>query len=146
MNRKNTLTGVLYKDDPTIFGWETGNEIKPPHEWTKRIAAFIKSIDSTTFGDRWSSLQGVSQEQLDDPNVDVITTHHYPHPGGNFLGPIRAAWEKCRDKKPYFVGEFGFIPAAELKAVLDLVINEGMSGSACVELALPPPQRRILLA
>ena len=31
LNRKNTLTGVVYKDDPTIFGWETGNEIKPPH-------------------------------------------------------------------------------------------------------------------
>ncbi len=129
LNRKNSLTGVAYKDDPTIFAWETGNEIKPPHEWTKRIAAFIKSIDAKHLVIDGNSLQGVSQEQLDDPNIDVITTHHYPHPGGNFIDPIRAAWEKCRGKKPYFVGEFGFIPAAEVKEVLDLVVDEGMSGA-----------------
>jgi mannan endo-1,4-beta-mannosidase len=129
LNRKNSLTGVAYKDDPTIFGWETGNEIKPPHEWTKRIAAFIKSIDSQHLVIDGNSLQGVSQEQLDDPNIDVITTHHYPQPGGNFIGPIRAAWGKCRGKKPYFVGEFGFIPATEFQQVLDLVVNEGISGA-----------------
>jgi mannan endo-1,4-beta-mannosidase len=129
LNRKNTLSGVAYKDDPTIFGWETGNEIKPPHEWTKRIAAFIKSIDSKHVVIDGNSLQGVSQEQLDDPNIDVITTHHYPRPGGNFIGPIREAWQQCKGKKPYFVGEFGFIPAAEVKEVLDFVVNEGISGA-----------------
>ena len=129
LNRKNSLTGVVYKNDPTFFGWETGNEIKPPHEWTKRIAAFINSIDSKHLVIDGNSLQGVSQEQLDDPNIDVITTHHYPHPGQNFIGPIREALGKCRGKKPYFVGEFGFIPAAELKEVLDLVVNEGVSGA-----------------
>jgi mannan endo-1,4-beta-mannosidase len=129
LNRKNTLTGVAYKDDPTIFGWETGNEIKPPHEWTKRIAAFIKSIDSQHVVIDGNSLQGVSQEQLDDPNIDVITTHHYPRPMGNFIEPIREAWQKCKGKKPYFVGEFGFIPADEVKEVLDLVVDEGISGA-----------------
>jgi mannan endo-1,4-beta-mannosidase len=129
LNRKNSLTGVAYKNDPTIFGWETGNEIKPPHEWTKRIAAFIKSIDSKHVVIDGNSLQGVSQEQLDDPNIDVITTHHYPRPGGNFISPIREAWEQCKGKKPYFVGEFGFIPAAEVKEVLDFVVNEGISGA-----------------
>jgi mannan endo-1,4-beta-mannosidase len=129
LNRKNTLTGAAYKDDPTIFGWETGNEIKPPHEWTKRIAAFIKSIDSQHVVIDGNSLQGVSQEQLDDPNIDVITTHHYPQPMGNFIEPVREAWQKCKGKKPYFVGEFGFIPADEVKEVLDLVVDEGMSGA-----------------
>jgi mannan endo-1,4-beta-mannosidase len=129
LNRKNTLTGVAYKDDPTIFGWETGNEIKPPHEWTKRIAAFIKSIDDKHVVIDGNSLQGVSQEQVDDPNIDVITTHHYPQPLGNFIKPIREAWQMCKGKKPYFVGEFGFIPADEVKEVLDLVVDEGMSGA-----------------
>lgn len=129
LNRKNTLTGVAYKDDPTIFGWETGNEIKPPHEWTKRIAAFIKSIDNKHVVIDGNSLQGVSQEQIDDPNIDVITTHHYPQPLGNFIKPIREAWQMCKGKKPYFVGEFGFVPASEVKEVLDLVVDEGMSGA-----------------
>jgi mannan endo-1,4-beta-mannosidase len=129
LNRKNSLTDVAYKDDPTIFGWETGNEIKPPHKWTARIAAFIKSIDSKHVVIDGNSLEGVSQEQLDDPNIDVITTHHYPRPSGNFISPIREAWGQCKGKKPYFVGEFGFVPASEVKEVLDLVVDEGMSGA-----------------
>jgi hypothetical protein len=129
LNRKNSLTGVAYKDDPTIFGWETGNEIKPPHEWTRRIAAFIKGIDDKHLVIDGNSLQGISEEQLADPNTDVLTTHHYPQPGQSFLPPIREAWAKCRGKKPYFVGEFGFVPIAEVKEVLDFVVNKGISGS-----------------
>lgn len=26
LNRRNTLSGVLYKDDPTIFAWSVANE------------------------------------------------------------------------------------------------------------------------
>lgn len=129
LNRKNTLTGVAYKDDPTIFGWETGNEIKPPQAWTSRIAAFIKSIDDKHLVIDGKSLDGISEEQLADPHTDVLTTHHYPHPGQSFLPPIREAWSKCKGKKPYFVGEFGFVPAAEVKEVLDLVVDEGISGA-----------------
>ena len=129
LNRENTLTGVAYKDDPTIFGWETGNEIEPPQAWTSRIARFIKSIDSNHLVIDGRSLKGISQEQVDDPSTDVLTTHHYPQPGQSFLPPIREAWEKSKGKKPYFVGEFGFVPAAEIKEVLDLVVDEGISGA-----------------
>jgi hypothetical protein len=129
LNRKNTLTGIAYKDDPTILGWETGNEIKPPQEWTRRIAAFIKGIDDKHLVIDGNSLQGISDEQLADPNTDVLTTHHYPQPMQSFIPPIRAAWAKCKGKKPYFVGEFGFVPEAEVKQVLDLVVDEGISGA-----------------
>lgn len=129
LNRRNSVTGVIYKNDPTIFGWETGNELKPPAEWTKTIAAYIKSVDPRHLVIDGNSLQGISQHQLDDQNIDVLTTHHYPQPGGNFIEPIRKAWSQCRGKKPYFVGEFGFTPAAEVKDVLDLVVEEGISGA-----------------
>jgi len=133
MNRENTYTGVHYKDDPTIFAWETGNEISSPPEWTKRIAALIKSIDDKHLVIDGNSLHGVQAASLNDDNIDVLTTHHYPgqhdQPGKVMLAAIRQAREITRGKKPLFVGEFGFIPTDDVQAVLDYVIEDGISGA-----------------
>ncbi|HYJ46878.1 MAG TPA: hypothetical protein VEV81_09715, partial [Pyrinomonadaceae bacterium] len=45
LNRRNTYTGTLYKNDKAILAWETGNELYCPYSWTKEIAAYIKSLD-----------------------------------------------------------------------------------------------------
>ncbi|PIA55400.1 hypothetical protein AQUCO_00800275v1 [Aquilegia coerulea] len=53
LTRKNTITGIEYRDDPTIFAWELMNE---PHcmtdpsgnilqHWIAEMASFVKSID-----------------------------------------------------------------------------------------------------
>src|SRR3954465_15702190 len=34
LTHKNIYTGVESRNEPAIFGWETGNEIDPPPEWT----------------------------------------------------------------------------------------------------------------
>jgi hypothetical protein len=130
VNRKNTITGVAYKDDPTIFGWETGNEIDATPEWTHEIAAYVKQLDPKHLVVDGRSLRGVSQWQVDEPNTDVITTHHYPW-GENtdFVEPIRAAHAKTKGKKPYFVGEFGFVPTEHIREVYDAVIEDGINGA-----------------
>ena len=63
LNRKNTVNGKLYREDPTIFGWEViedpiQNPINIPsgelphvtiqefHDWLEDIASYIKSVDS----------------------------------------------------------------------------------------------------
>ncbi|CAG9464684.1 unnamed protein product [Pedinophyceae sp. YPF-701] len=62
LHRINSLTGVAYKDDPTIFAWDVMNEpnavvcrrgLRPARacvslvdDWIARISAYIKSIDS----------------------------------------------------------------------------------------------------
>jgi mannan endo-1,4-beta-mannosidase len=53
LNRKNTVTGVKYKNDPTIFSWEIINEGRNPGKgpaelrgWYQKIAEYIKSVDS----------------------------------------------------------------------------------------------------
>ncbi|KOM39296.1 hypothetical protein LR48_Vigan03g267800 [Vigna angularis] len=53
LTRKNTVTGLLYKDDPTIFSWELMNEPrsldlsgKQVQDWVKEMAAYLKSIDN----------------------------------------------------------------------------------------------------
>eukprot|EP00475_Leptophrys_vorax_P025169 TRINITY_DN35194_c0_g1_i3.p1 TRINITY_DN35194_c0_g1~~TRINITY_DN35194_c0_g1_i3.p1 ORF type:complete len:282 (+),score=18.43 TRINITY_DN35194_c0_g1_i3:309-1154(+) len=51
--RRNTLTGVLYRDDPTIFGWELINEPRVYSDpsgdvlqaWVTEMAAYVKTLD-----------------------------------------------------------------------------------------------------
>lgn len=128
LNRVNTFTGVAYKDDPAIFGWETGNELDSTPEWTRRISAYIKSQDSNHLVVDGYALHGVRQESLDDPNIDVITTHHYPNTDTDYVAAITAAHQRVAGKKPYFVGEFGFAPTATLGKVMDTIIDQNISG------------------
>lgn len=129
VGRVNTRTGVPYRDDPAILGWETGNELDSPPAWTARIAALIKELDPNHLVIDGRSLHGVSDESLADPNIDVVTTHHYPNTKTGFVKPILAARERARGKKPYFVGEFGFTTADEIEQVFDAVIDSGASGA-----------------
>ena len=61
LNRVNTLTGVAYKDDPTIFAWELANEPRRRNytktdsadgwdketitKWAEEMSAHIRSMD-----------------------------------------------------------------------------------------------------
>uniref|UniRef100_A0A0D6R9C9 mannan endo-1,4-beta-mannosidase n=1 Tax=Araucaria cunninghamii TaxID=56994 RepID=A0A0D6R9C9_ARACU len=53
LTRVNTVTKVVYKEDPTIFAWELINEGRCESDptgdtfqaWTEEMAAFVKSID-----------------------------------------------------------------------------------------------------
>ncbi|MCA9735619.1 MAG: cellulase family glycosylhydrolase [Deferribacteres bacterium] len=57
INRKNTVTGVRYKDDPTIMSWQLANEPRPGEgeqgkrnftvfgNWIDETASYIKSLD-----------------------------------------------------------------------------------------------------
>ncbi|KAL8512056.1 hypothetical protein ACS0TY_018496 [Phlomoides rotata] len=53
LTRRNTLTGVEYRDDPTIFAWELINEPRcisdksgdTLQDWIEEMSTFVKSID-----------------------------------------------------------------------------------------------------
>ncbi|HXG00664.1 MAG TPA: hypothetical protein VNL69_07750, partial [Bacteroidota bacterium] len=52
INRVNTLTGIRYRDDPYVFGWELANEPRSSdrsgvlvQRWVERTATFLKSVD-----------------------------------------------------------------------------------------------------
>lgn len=128
LNRRNTLTGVLYRNDPAILCWETGNELDSPAEWTAEIAAYIKSIDSNHLVLDGRSLKGFPYSAIDDPNIDLISTHHYPGTN-NSAADIAKFARLARGKKPYFVGEFGFVEIDEARKMLNAVIDEGAAGA-----------------
>ena len=81
LNRKNTLTGAIYKDDPTIFAWDLMNEpnIQPDSlslSWIEDMAAYVKSIDQNHLVS-----SGCGPERMADislPSIDFGVWHGYP--------------------------------------------------------------------
>lgn len=126
--RKNTLTGVVYRDDPTILAWETGNELQAPWPWTERMARTLKQLDANHPVIDGNHSTRVRPEALESAWIDILTTHHYTT-AEQMVVDIRANLELVDGRKPYFVGEFGFIPVAKMEAVLDTVIEGGALGA-----------------
>ncbi len=127
VQRTNTLTGVKYRDDKAILGWETGNELQSPAGWTREIAAYIKSLDRNHPVIDGYHNTVLREESLAMPQVDIVTTHHYPALGISFAKTIRENAAKARGRKPYFVGEFGFVEMPAMKAAIDAAIESGAS-------------------
>ncbi|CAK9314764.1 unnamed protein product [Citrullus colocynthis] len=107
LTRKNSLTGIEYRDDPTIFGWELINEPRcmtdasgdTLQEWIEEMTAYIKSIDkkhlltvglegfygpnspkkSTVNPEEWASRLGSDFIRNSEiPYVDFASVHIYP--------------------------------------------------------------------
>jgi mannan endo-1,4-beta-mannosidase len=134
VNRRNSYTGVLYKDDKALLAWETGNELYGPYSWTREIAAHIKSLDSNHL--IWDGFyighKEIQPEALEDPNIDIVSSHHYPAPNkgaAEIVADIIRFREQIAGKKVYIVGEFGFIPPDGIEKILDVVIANGLSGA-----------------
>ncbi|XP_045807817.1 mannan endo-1,4-beta-mannosidase 4-like [Trifolium pratense] len=104
LTRKNTINGLLYKDDPTIFAWELINQPRYENDtsgksiqnWVSEMAAYVKSIDSNHlleiglegfYGETTSQklfnpnstqvgTDFISNNQI--PEIDFATIHIYP--------------------------------------------------------------------
>jgi mannan endo-1,4-beta-mannosidase len=92
--RENSITGVQYKDDPTIMSWQLANEPRPGQgeESMKDVPAFVQWIDETA-----GFIKELAPDQLvssgnegamgslgsmevfidahDTPNIDYLTFH-----------------------------------------------------------------------
>jgi len=129
VHRQNTLTGLRYRDDPAILAWETGNELECPPEWTRQVAAHLKRVDPNHLVIDGRHTARLHQTSIDEPNVDLVTTHHYSTDPKTTLAEIAANRAMSKGKKPYFVGEFGFIDTPAIEAILDEIIRNGSSGA-----------------
>ncbi|MCK9280073.1 MAG: cellulase family glycosylhydrolase [Melioribacteraceae bacterium] len=127
VNRKNSYTGVTYKEDKALFAWETGNELEAPFSWTKEIAAYVKSLDNNHLLVEGIRGKELTQEALEDINLDILSTHHYGDPKFS-LEAIDKNQKVAKGKKPYFVGEYGIIPTPKIREITDKIINDGLAG------------------
>jgi mannan endo-1,4-beta-mannosidase len=104
LKRRNTFTGIRYRDDPTILGWELANEPRCATDasgnvlqgWVEEMSAFLKGVDSRhllTTGSEgfygpngprsnphtWMAQQGVDFVRNHSvPEIDFATLHLWP--------------------------------------------------------------------
>src|SRR5215208_4034203 len=127
--RRNTITGVLYREDPAIFGWELMNEAQvitgrwaERRAWFAEMSSYLKSLDPNhlvapgAWGYRTSSER---REWLADhaiPTIDYCDVHSYPRDDrDSFVDSPKALQEFIDNrvaaaysiKKPLVFGEFG---------------------------------------
>lgn len=140
LNRRNTINGVIYKNDTAILGWQLGNELggwkdpTPPANWTLDIARHIKTedtnhlvIDGTLAGhdrSRWPV------EALRSPYLDVFSNHYYWGIDDIKSGRI----EKDADyvasfNKAFIITEFGLSSIDVYQKIFDLVARKKISGA-----------------
>ena len=128
LTRTNTLTGVPYNEDKAILCWETGNELDSPAAWTREIAAYIKSLDHHHLV-LDGNTSGMRSGSLDIPDVDMVTTHHYSGGrGGGMAQTIRNNAAQAKGKKLYLVGEFGFVPTAQMADAIQAIRDSSAVG------------------
>ncbi len=110
INRKNSYTGVFYRNDPTILAWQAGNELREaPIEWEREIARYIKSLDRNHLIITSNDFHGVEPERAAIPEIDIVDRHYYPFFGKDYIWTLerdRAAAKQAN--KVFVVDEFGW--------------------------------------
>lgn len=127
--RRNTITGVYYRDDPTIFAWELMNEAQvitgrwaERRAWFAEMSAYLKSLDPNhmitpgAWGYRSASER---REWLADhaiPTIDYCDVHNYPRDDHDSFIDTPASLKAFIENraaaafslgKPLVLGEFG---------------------------------------
>jgi len=131
LNRKNTITGTIYKEDKAILAWELANEIwNAPMEWIEEMASFVKSIDSNHLVNDGRQTFFIKDDVINSPYIDILSTHHYEPNLIDMIDHIRNNVKLINGKKPYYIGEFGFVSTSAIKLLMDyLSDNKNVSGS-----------------
>lgn len=126
LNRKNTVNGIYYKNDPAILAWQLGNEFGSyPGDrglkvedwspkilaWSLEMAAYIKKVDPNHLV---MEAGGADRSKLlSDPNIDIISEHLYEYWNKKSGQPWQLTplaielYNQCKGKKPLMIDEFG---------------------------------------
>ncbi len=141
LNRTNSLTGVAYKNDRAILGWQSGNELVIGSDpvrgaWLHDLAAFVKGIDANHLfldgRNRPDDLYGLYAPFFADPNIDVVCYHTYVNlPAFNTPATtLQAMRAYTAGQRPLIVSEIAmYTTESALNTLLDTQIANGTTGS-----------------
>lgn len=139
VRRVNPLTGLAYRDDPTIMAWELMNEgnARPQSlrlEWTAEMSAYVKSLDPNHLVSSGHANVESKLADLAISTLDFGTWHGYPLYYGLTVRQFdNTITEFCRIarrvRKPVLLEEFGYArsnrDAAEAYATwLDTLVRD----------------------
>jgi mannan endo-1,4-beta-mannosidase len=170
VTRRNSFTGVTYRDDATIFGYELMNEAQcltgrwaERRAWLAEMSAYLKSLDPDhpiAAGDWGYRSAAERREWLTDhalPNINYCDVHSYPRDDtDSFVDSPKALGEFIENRvaaafsvgKPLVLGEFGmssdgfkgFTQLDWYRAYFEQAAGNGVSG-AMFWILTPDPQR-----
>ncbi|KAK1752527.1 glycoside hydrolase family 5 protein [Echria macrotheca] len=111
LTHRNPLTNLTYAEDPTIFAYETGNELCGPQwkdkdvpvEWIREIGQFVKQLAPQKL--LVDGTYGVNKSHLAIDEVDIYSNHYYPI-SINVLKEDVALVGSAN--KTYFAGEYAW--------------------------------------
>ncbi|HKC66518.1 MAG TPA: cellulase family glycosylhydrolase [Pyrinomonadaceae bacterium] len=170
VTRRNTVTGTLYRDDPTIMGYELMNEAQAQtgrwserRAWIREMSAYIKTLDPDhlvapgTWGYRtsWERREWLEDHRI--PTVDYCDVHLYPRDDlDSYVDSPKALSEFLDNRaaaafsinKPFLVGEFGMGPEGYkgfsevewYRAYFESALRAG-AGGALFWIITPDPHR-----
>lgn len=124
VNRRNSVTGELYREDKAILAWQFGNELaNAPIEWESEIADYLKKMDFNHL-----VMAGNTNRVSENPpeNLDILTRHYY---GGDWVENCKRDRNIAKGKRPFIVGEYGLTSDVEAtRKFYDEALLNGTSG------------------
>jgi mannan endo-1,4-beta-mannosidase len=168
--RRNSVSGILYRDDPAIFGYELMNEAQcltgrwaERRVWMSEMSSYLKSLDPDHLiaPGEWGYRSAAERREwlLDHalPNIDYCDVHNYPRDDtDSFVDSPKALGEFIENrvaaaysiKKPLVLGEFGmsgdgykgFAQVEWYRAYFENAARAGTSG-VMFWILTPDPQR-----
>jgi mannan endo-1,4-beta-mannosidase len=152
LNHKNAVTGVRYRDDPTILAWENCNmcglvavflgggagSLGQVSTWSETIGAHIKQLDHQHLYLDTTGIFRSYPKVLDNPSTDAAAFEEYPHwdklLGGGAPATTAATFSSdaaavTSHGKVFLVNEFGWDwtdwkTPADLQKLLDTIEHD----------------------
>ena len=137
----NPVTGLAYKDDPTILGWATGNEMYCQTcagnpwfpSWTQAVADHIKSVAPRQLvvdghgTDISCTSACLNLPSLDIASVDIVDDHQYPPSVARLTDSVALA---RAHGKAYQVGEYNWLDTGGSDTLPQFLAAVESSGAA----------------